>query len=341
MQSDCERPDEAPLLKPDAQDKYFQAPAECERPEDVPLVGWRAIFAAIQLRMRFAIVLLVLAALAAGWPWLTNIWERIVARLSPYSAESIVAAGTDYFCPMDPGVVSDWPAICPVCNMDLIRRQKSDSQLLPSGVLARMQISPYRVAFAGIRTVPVVSRELQSAIETPKQELVVPVTAVVYWDSETVVYVETMPSMFDAVPIEVARREGNSYIIKSGLQPGQQVVATGTLLVDAESRLHPHLSTQYFGASSQASNAPPTSVPRSLAHASEPLEGAEVSLVESQRYCPVTKAKLGSMGAPVFVEVVGRRIALCCKGCRDRLLADPTRYLNWLDERLASERIAN
>jgi hypothetical protein len=224
--------------------------------------------------------------------------------------------------------------------MDLIRRQKSDSQLLPSGVLARMQISPYRIALAGVRTVPVESRNLESTTaETPKQELVVPVTAVVYWESETIVYVESMPGMFDAVPIDLGRREGNSYIIKSGLQPGQQVVAMGTLLVDAESRLHPHLSTQYFGAATQASNAPRPPIPRSSPHPTEPLELADLSLVELQRYCPVTQAKLGSMGSPVFVEVVGRRIALCCEGCRDRLLADPVSYLNWLDERLASERI--
>jgi hypothetical protein len=328
------------LKEAEARDKWPQATADCERPEEVRLAGWRAIYAAIQLRMRFAIVLLALAALATGWPWLTNIWERIAARLTPYSPESTVTSGTDYFCPMDPGVVSDWPAICPVCNMDLIRRQKSDSQLLPSGVLARMQLSPYRIALAGVRTVPVQSRDLESTItETLKQELLIPVTAVVYWESETVVYVESMPSMFDAVPIELARREGNSYVIKSGLQPGQRVVAMGTLLVDAESRLHPHLSTQYFGASAQTSNVPPPPIPRSASLSTRPLEEVDVVLADLQRYCPVTKAKLGSMGSPVFVEVVGRRIALCCEGCRDRLLADPSPFLNWLDERLASEQI--
>ena len=334
MQSDCERPDKAPLIEPMAPDKWSHV----------------TIYTAIQLRMRFAMVLLALAALATGWPWINNIWERVAARLTPYTPASTVAFGTDYFCPMDPGVVSDWPAICPVCNMDLIRRQKSDSQLLPSGVLARMQISPYRIALAGVRTMPVESRPVESRpVEsrdldptisaTLSQEFVVPVTAVVYWESETVVYVESMPSMFDAVPIELARREGNSYIIRSGLQPGQRDVAVGTLLDDAESRLHPHLSTQYFGATTQASNAPPPPIPRASPLPTKPWGEADVSLVESQRYCPVTQAKLGSMGSPVFVEVVGRRIALCCEGCRDRLLADPSHYLDWLDQRLASEPV--
>ncbi len=330
MESDC-KPSENPIKKTDAPDKSFQA--------TLNPVGWRTIYAAIQLRMRFAIVLIVLAALATGWPWLSNIWERVLARVNPYSPDSSVVSGTDYFCPMDPGVVSDWPAICPVCNMDLIRRQKSDSQLLPSGVLARMQISPYRIALAGVRTVPVEPRPAEtSPAEKHDEETLVPVSAVVYWESETVVYVESMPGMFDAVPIKLAQREGSRYIVKSGLQPGQKVVAVGTLLIDAESRLHPHLSTQYFGAATQASNAPPQPIPRSSPRPTKSLEAAEVSLVELQRYCPVTQAKLGSMGSPVFVEVVGRKIALCCEGCRSQIVADPVPYLNWLDERLVNEQ---
>jgi Cu(I)/Ag(I) efflux system membrane fusion protein len=44
--------------------------------------------------------------------------------------------------------------------MDLVQRKKHDAQLLPEGVVARMQISPYRVQLAGIRTAEVASRVL-------------------------------------------------------------------------------------------------------------------------------------------------------------------------------------
>jgi len=81
---------------------------------------------------------------------------------------------------------------------------------------------------------------------------------------------------------------------------------------------------------------------RNTSDLSDKQEGADARIRMSgpQRYCPVTQAKLDSMGSPVFVEVVGRRIALCWEGCRDRLLANPIRYLNWLDERIASEPIS-
>lgn len=61
---------------------------------------------------------------------------------------------------MCPGVVSDWPAKCPVCHMELVQRQKSESTPLPDGVVARMQFTPYRVQLAGIRTTPVEFRSL-------------------------------------------------------------------------------------------------------------------------------------------------------------------------------------
>jgi len=50
-------------------------------------------------------------------------------------------------------------------------------------------------------------------------------------------------------------------------------------------------------------------------------------LAEEQRVCPVAGMPLGSMGAPMKVIVGGRTVFICCEGCRESLLAEPTRYL--------------
>ena len=60
-----------------------------------------------------------------------------------------MSADTEYWCPMCPGVVSDWPTKCPVCNMALVRREKGEMTPLPDGVVARVQLSPYRLQLAG------------------------------------------------------------------------------------------------------------------------------------------------------------------------------------------------
>jgi hypothetical protein len=115
----------------------------------------RLLLRVAQVRLRFLFVLAAGFLIVGAWPVLRNYWDTFT--LSP--ASSLVSGGvseeTEYFCPMCPGVVSVWPTKCSVCNMPLVRRKRSDAQQLPDGVLARMQLSPYRVHLAGIQTAPV------------------------------------------------------------------------------------------------------------------------------------------------------------------------------------------
>jgi len=43
--------------------------------------------------------------------------------------------------------------------------------------------------------------------------------------------------------------------------------------------------------------------------------------------CPVSDEMLGSMGAPIKIDVDGQQVWICCEGCRDPLLEDPAKYL--------------
>ncbi len=54
------------------------------------------------------------------------------------------------------------------------------------------------------------------------------------------------------------------------------------------------------------------------------LNKEDRSLVDSQKYCAImTDSLLGSMGAPLKVEVNGEPVFLCCKGCKAKALRDP------------------
>ncbi len=136
------------------------------------------------LRLRFLLAIALLAGLMAAWPWMRTVWERVV--LGPISASGNDAVSTDseFFCPMDPGIHSAWPAICPICNMDLIVRKKTDAMILPEGVLARMQLSPYRIQLAGVRT------DVVQTHPDHVNALTIPVSAVVHRDSGPIVYVK-------------------------------------------------------------------------------------------------------------------------------------------------------
>lgn len=47
----------------------------------------------------------------------------------------------------------------------------------------------------------------------------------------------------------------------------------------------------------------------------------------AQHMCPVRGEMLGTMGAPEKVDVNGKSVWICCDGCKDKLLADPEKYL--------------
>ncbi len=327
---------------------------------------------------------------------------------------------------MDAGVISVWPAICPICNMDLVPRKKMEAQMLPEGVIARMQLSPYRIQLAGIRTSLVEPRTLKSertftgvlrqtkdgalvfqariaesdvplfsgtnmadvhlvsrvektsanvlleAVDDRHQIrfvldssdrfsagdivrasvslpavgedpiLAVPESAVIDRGRERLVYVETMPGLFDGVAVELGQRCGGYYPVNSGLKAGQRVATAGAFLIDAETRLNPGLATGYFGANQSESKSSP-SLPSTSAEAAlrttnkatpkHQLSPEDQKLADEQRICPVTELALDSMGGPVAVMVSGRKIFVCCAGCTQRLKSEPGKYLAKLETR--------
>lgn len=273
---------------------------------------------------------------------MVHTWSRIAAgRIN--DLDTSVNGDSEFFCPMDPGVISPWPAICPICNMDLVRRPKADALLLPSGVVSRMQFTPYRISLAGVKTAPVqplesdgdAQNEAGSSATAKAAHFEVPVSSIVYWDRQSLVYAETMANMFDAVPVTILSRRGDQYIIEAPWTEPPRVAAIGTFLLDAETRLNPSLSTQYFGAAQNAFAAEtPPAILQVVAKTNQGSSPEDQQLVAAQQVCPITKADLTSMGGPVFVDVQGRRVAICCEGCRGRLLATPEKYVQWFDEQL-------
>lgn len=434
-------------------------------------VGRRMLLAArvVQVRLRFVVVLVIAFLVVGLWGNLRNYWDTMTHRFTgSHIGQHSVSEDTEYFCPMDPGVISDWPAICPVCNMDLVRRKKGEAVVLPEGLVARMQFSPYRIQLAGIKTSIVTRRPLvreivlagrliesstsvspespdltpaaagkpatnlvlvceayagDQALLTPARRaeisveglpgakpysgsvvavvassgsasgrpvptvqfafdnshgglrpgmyctarvavpvaeiepwaaslpaskkgategfVAVPETAVVDTGSRRVVFVETMPGMFDGVEVTLGPRCGDFYPVLAGLESGQKVAAVGAFLIDAEARLSPNLAAGYFGASrtaeSEASNSPaPTAAPAKPLEkprkksAPARLSAADQQLVKKQKTCPVTDLPLDSMGGAVAVDVAGQRVFICCKGCESKLKQDPQKYLSKL-----------
>src|SRR5947207_38450 len=117
---------------------------------------WRWLATALRIsnvRLRFFLILLALFLVVGQWDTLWNYWEKLSRDAFGHkTSPQAVSSDIEYWCPMCPGVVSDWPAKCPVCNMTLVQRKKHEMVPLPDGIVSRMQLSPYRIQLAGIRT---------------------------------------------------------------------------------------------------------------------------------------------------------------------------------------------
>jgi RND family efflux transporter MFP subunit len=101
-------------------------------------------------------------------------WDDLLARYEKWARPAAGADASDpdheFFCPMHPTVVRDTnKEKCPICFMPLSKRKKGDTgggEALPAGTVARVQLSPYRITLAGVRTVPVEYLALTRQIST-------------------------------------------------------------------------------------------------------------------------------------------------------------------------------
>ena len=129
-------------------------------------VGWKIwqVVKTIQARLRFFVLLAGIGAIIVYWDALNAVYEKWTR---PAAAQETADADSEYWCPMHPTIVRDHPDNCPICGMPLSKRKKRTGEVeaLPPGVVNRVQLTPYRVALAGIQTAPVEYRELTRHIE--------------------------------------------------------------------------------------------------------------------------------------------------------------------------------
>jgi hypothetical protein len=55
-------------------------------------------------------------------------------------------------------------------------------------------------------------------------------------------------------------------------------------------------------------------------------------LAEAQQLCPVSGERLGSMGTPVKLTLMGQTVFLCCEGCEAGAKANEERTLGRVRE---------
>ena len=213
-------------------------------------------------------------------------------------------------------------------------------------------VEPYKTLAAKSARLILVSQKDGTA--QPQQEfLVVPQQAVVDTGAKKIVYVQRNEGLFEGVEVELGPRQDDFYPVLKGLSAGDQVVAAGGFLVDAETRLNPAAASTYFGAGGgpqSGSGSPPVmqkpsqdkvtqaKPPAAVVPSEEDIKNIEQLPPEdwqpakAQGMCPVTETALGSMGVPVKITLRGKPVYLCCKNCIGKAKRDPDGTLKKLEK---------
>jgi Cu(I)/Ag(I) efflux system membrane fusion protein len=175
----------------------------------------------------------------------------------------------------------------------------------------------------------------------------VPESSVIDTGSQTIVYRQTLPGVYEGVKVDLGPRMSDPddvpyFPVLDGLVPGEIVVTAGSFLVDAETRLNPAAGSIYFGGSSGSKSGSggstvrpttPENTDAKIDQALARLSESDRKLAQDQKFCPIISgSRLGSMGPPVKIQIQGQAVFLCCKGCEADALADPDATLQKADQ---------
>jgi Cu(I)/Ag(I) efflux system membrane fusion protein len=209
-----------------------------------------------------------------------------------------------------------------------------EHKLRPGGTATvRLFIAPKQVSslvYVGI------SDEQEQQLSSG-QVVAVPQSAVIDTGDQKIVYRQTSPGVFEGVRVTLGPKmvDPNGVVflpVLTGLSVGDQIVTSGSFLVDAETRLNPAAGSIYFGGSSGAKGSSggttvrattPEDPDAKIAAALGAVPAADRALAEQQGTCPILpNSRLGSMGTPVKLTLQGETVFLCCPGCKDQATAN-------------------
>ena len=154
-----------------------------------------------------------------------------------------------------------------------------------------------------------------SATAGKTKDLLIPRTAALWTGKRAVVYVK-IPDRprptFRYREIVLGPSAGEWYVVKEGLQEGEEIAVNGVFKIDAASQL-----------------AGKSSMMNPVGTETSTENSREQDTLIPQKNCPVMG---GEINKELYVDYMGKRIYFCCTGCPETFKKEPEKYLKKLKE---------
>lgn len=110
--------------------------------------------------------------------------------------------------------------------------------------------------------------------------------------------------------------------------PAESSTPETTSATEEHSHDHDHGDHDHaHGDHDHAAETAETELPADVVTALASLSDEDREIAVAQKTCPVGGSLLGSMGTPIKVDVNGKPVFICCKGCKEPLLESPEDFL--------------
>jgi YHS domain-containing protein len=143
------------------------------------------------------------------------------------------------------------------------------------------------------------------------------------------VYLEVEPGRYRLIEPVLGPRAGDYYPVVSGLKEGDRVVTRGSFLLDSQFQITGKASLLYPKRDAAAAAADGLTAKQRANF--EKLPEADRQPAIAQRICPGCGMNVAAMGPPHKMELNGRVIYLCCKGCEQAVRKDPEAALKKIE----------
>lgn len=170
-----------------------------------------------------------------------------------------------------------------------------------------------------------------SVFKTFGKGIKVPSSAVLLKGERNIVWIKIGDNTFEPREVKLGEKIGDYYQILSGLKVNDEIVVSGSFLLDSESELklmpqsHQHQEIKQSSMNEKDHSDVNSNHNSMLNDNSEPIRVKDKNVKSFNSVCPVQGEEVDTDAPKILYK--GKVYGFCCKGCDDKFIKDPERYI--------------